>query len=115
MKALRRNRGLASVTMALSATAIFQAAGAANIRGWVVGNCDAENPTILCTTNGADWFRQGLGYVPRVGLNSVAVSPSGGNVWIAGAAQGGYAAIYHSADAGATWSRGWARPTSYSF
>ena len=105
MKALRRNRSLASVTMALSATAIFQAAGAANIRGWVVGNCDAENPTILCTTNGADWFRQGLGYVPRVGLNSVAVSPSGGNVWIAGATQGGYAAIYHSADAGATWSR----------
>ncbi len=105
MKTLPGNCSLSAGVIALSAFAIFPAAGAANIRGWVVGNCDAENPTILCTTNGADWFRQGLGSVPRIGLNSVAVSPSGGNVWIAGATQSGYAAIYHSADAGATWTR----------
>jgi photosystem II stability/assembly factor-like uncharacterized protein len=83
------------------------AAGARAVpfRGWAVGNCDAEHPTLLATTNGVDWFRQGLGSVPRLTLHSVAVSPSGAKVWIAGTTNSGFAVLFHSPDAGATWTR----------
>ena len=105
MKTMLDKQSFAAGATALMAIAVFSTSDAANFQGWVVGNCDAENPTILCTTNGSDWFRQGVGSVPRLGLNSVAVSPAGNSIWIAGEMYSGYAAIFHSSDAGATWTR----------
>ncbi|MEI7435344.1 MAG: alpha/beta fold hydrolase [bacterium] len=71
--------------------------------GWAVGGPDGSGPTILCTTNGQDWFRQGLGQIPYTFLEGVA--SKGSNVWVVGDVTNGYGNIYHSGDDGSTWTR----------
>jgi predicted outer membrane repeat protein len=71
--------------------------------GWAVGTPDDDGPTVLCTTNGRDWFRQGLTQLPSIVFAGVA--SRGSNAWIVGEPDGGYGSIYCSSNDGATWVR----------
>jgi photosystem II stability/assembly factor-like uncharacterized protein len=72
--------------------------------GWAAGGTDSNGAVLLATTNGTDWFRQGIGQLPNVDLGAVC-SAGTGSVWLAGGPLSGYGAIYYSGDDGATWTR----------
>ena len=92
---------LISLFLALVATAT---SAPAQFVGWACGGADGQGGILLGTTNGATWFRQGIG---QLGTNPlVAVAASAGRfVWTVGDPANGFAAVYHSSDAGVTWIR----------
>ncbi len=72
--------------------------------GWACGGMDGQTGLLVCTTNGVDWFRQGVGQLGTTPLGSVA-AVNGRHVWVTGDLEGGYASIYYSSNAGQTWTR----------
>ncbi len=91
--------------LALLVVALGAAAPArAGFIGWAGGGSNDGCGVLLCTTNGTDWFRQGVGQLPAASLSGVA-AVNGRHVWVVGDSVDGYAAIYYSPDGGVTWAR----------
>ncbi|MDA3799578.1 MAG: YCF48-related protein [Kiritimatiellae bacterium] len=90
---------LISSTVCLSSTF-----GSNNYIGWGCGGVDAQGGMLLCTTNCTDWFRQGVGQLSSNLLLGVC-SAEKDKVWVVGAPEDGYSAIYYSPNNGTTWLR----------
>ncbi len=88
----------------LALLAAAMPAGAGAWIGWACGGVETNGGVLLCTTNGADWFRQGVGQLGTAALSGVA-AVAGRHVWVVGDPEGGYATIYYSPDAGQHWGR----------
>ncbi len=81
------------------------AASEARYAGWSVGNSLGGYGTILHTTDGEHWARQGsAGTIPDVALAGVAALDAG-NCWVVGSNVDGYGTILRTIDGGATWVR----------
>ncbi len=99
------NIGIRCMGSAALALGIMFSTGVAQAQfiGWACGGVDTNGGVLLCTTNGVDWFRQGVGQLGTHAMSGVAAA--GRHVWVVGDPAAGYAAVYHSADYGATWAR----------
>lgn len=72
--------------------------------GWGCGGSDELGGILLCTTNGIDWFRQGVGQITTNRTGGIC-STDGGNVWVFGEPENDYSAIYYSPNYGKDWVR----------
>jgi len=72
--------------------------------GWACGGVDEQGGVLLATTNGVNWFRQGVGQISTNDLSGVCATGKG-SVWTVGETEDDYAAIYYSPDNGLTWTR----------
>ena len=81
------------------------AAAEARYAGWCAGDSMDGYGTILHTTDGETWTRQGsAASIPDVGLAGVAALDAE-NCWVVGGNTGGYGTVLRTTDGGATWTR----------
>lgn len=83
----------------------YASAAAQQGTGWTVGSAYNGQGSILYTNDsGQSWAYQGIGQIADVDLSGV-YAVNGMNAYVVGDVDGGYATVYRTTDAGATWNR----------